>query len=387
MLRRRNIILTGLILAGRLAFGQQAGSNAKIVFRGTTDTAYNGKEIVLYNKATKDHDSVMVRNGRFEVSVPFKEPSRYMFYSKYELKQRGGYAPFGILVARPGIVNMKADMKTFTNTIVPGNPENDLYKQFIAESQPLMQQVQDQLAQKFGTDFRKHLTKEDPQYQEIINYYNDLNAAANQKQVERLSEFIRLHPNSFAALYLLSNMVTIVPFEKAQAYFNTLSASYKETSYGKNIASAIDSKNVTAVGKTGPDFEQPDTSGKPVKLSDFRGKYVLLDFWASWCVPCREENPNVVEAYRQYHDKGFTVLSVSLDQPGKKENWLKAIHQDGLTWTQVSDLKFWNNSAAKLYGIQAIPQNFLLDKDGKIIAVNIKGAELNKKLAGLFAAK
>lgn len=143
-------------------------------------------------------------------------------------------------------------------------------------------------------------------------------------------------------------------------------------------------KRLPRLGKLPPDFEEPDTSRKMGKLSDFRGQYVLLDFWASWCGPCREENPNVVKAYQKFHSKGFTVLSVSLDQPGKKTNWLNAVHHDGLTWSQVSDLQFWNNAAAVLYGIKAIPQNFLLDKDGKIIAVNIKGDDLNKKLMELF---
>jgi peroxiredoxin len=179
-------------------------------------------------------------------------------------------------------------------------------------------------------------------------------------------------------------MVSNIPAGKAQLFYDELSKSYKNTTYAKNIVKLIDAKKVTAVGKVAPDFEQPDTAGKIVKLSDFRGRYVLVDFWASWCIPCREENPNVVKAYKYFHNKGFTVLSVSLDQPGKKEAWLKAIHQDQLTWTQVSDLKVWNNAVAKLYGIQAIPQNFLLDKEGKIIAVDIKGEELNKKLLELF---
>ncbi len=107
---------------------------------------------------------------------------------------------------------------------------------------------------------------------------------------------------------------------------------------------------------------------------------MLLDFWASWCGPCREENPNVVKAYKQYKDKNFTVLGVSLDQPGKKNLWLAAIKADGLEWTQVSDLKFWGNEVAKLYSIRAIPQNFLIDPSGKIIGKNLRGEELNKKL-------
>ena len=135
------------------------------------------------------------------------------------------------------------------------------------------------------------------------------------------------------------------------------------------------------VGKEAPDFSMPDVNGKEVKLSSFRGKYVLVDFWASWCGPCRSENPNLVNAYNQFKNKNFTVLGVSLDRPGQKDKWLKAINDDKLAWTNISDLQYWNSPVVALYGFDGIPFNVLIDPQGKVIAEGLRGPGLEARLS------
>ena len=206
-----------------------------------------------------------------------------------------------------------------------------------------------------------------------------------QEQKAVLKNFITTHPASYISLLALSSVSGPTPdVADIEPLYELLSANLKNSEGGKQLKTSIDALKLTAIGATAPDFSQNDEKGLPVRLSSFRGKYVLVDFWASWCGPCRQENPNVVKMYNKYKGKGFTILGVSLDKAGDKAAWLSAIKNDGLTWTQVSDLKGWSNLAASLYGVQSIPQNFLIDPQGKIVAKGLRGDDLDATLEKLL---
>lgn len=224
--------------------------------------------------------------------------------------------------------------------------------------------------------------------QNTLEFQNALQAKRKALQTEQediVKTFVKGNPNSYLSLMALSSLggpsadpAVIEPL------YNALSPDLKQTEAAKLITNAIAGLKLTVIGSTAPDFTQPDAGGVPIKLSSFRGKYVLIDFWASWCIPCRLEHPNLARAYNKYRGKKFTILGVSLDPEEKKIDWLNAIEFDGLTWPQVSDLKEWNNAAAALYFVRSIPQNYLIDPTGKIIAKNLRGTDLDNKLAEIF---
>jgi peroxiredoxin len=197
----------------------------------------------------------------------------------------------------------------------------------------------------------------------------------------RSDQFIAGHPKSFFSIYLISGR-TSYGYNEAKPLYDLLDESAKQTESGKDLAQKLEILEKSQIGKQMPDFTQADTSGTPVNLNSFKGKYVLVDFWASWCAPCRAENPNILKAYNAFKDKGFTVVGISLDD--KAANWKKAIRADKMPWTQLSDLKGWKNEISASFGIQGIPSNLLIDPLGKIVAKDLRGIALENKLKQLL---
>jgi peroxiredoxin len=262
---------------------------------------------------------------------------------------------------------------------ISGSPLNDENKDLKLELKPLEAPTR---------QLYTEINAVPPEKQNDMDFRNMMMAKAKviqDQQTAILKRFITNHPDSFLSIFTLNLIGPHSTDPKdLERLFKGLSPALKTSEPGRILEKSIDQAKITGVGAIAPDFTQNDVNGNPVKLSSFRGKYVLIDFWASWCGPCRQESPNLVKAYNKYKDKNFTILGVSLDRSTGKNDWLGAIKSDGLAWTQVSDLNFWSNQAAILYFINSIPANFLLDPYGKIIARDLRGADLENKLAELL---
>ena len=330
---------------------------------------------LAYKKDGKNlFDSSIIQNGVFTINGTLQAP----MYAALVLDHKGQ----GVRNLQRDIDMLRIFVDKGTTKItsadsacrakVEGSPVTNDFVRFSTLIQPLLDERQ-QLVM-------RHREIPGPQ-DAFMNKYNELSEKV--KQARR--SFIENNPNSYISLHALWEYAG--DFKKGDELvilFRSLADSIQETKYGHDFIQMLENVSLIKTGMTAPEFVQTDPEGKPVKLSSYRGKYVLIDFWASWCGPCRAENPQLVAVYKKFNRKNFTILGVSLDKHDGKEAWINAIKKDGLTWQHVSDLKGWANEAGILYGVRAIPQNFLIGPDGKIIASRLTSYQLEKLLEKLL---
>ncbi|GAA4336186.1 TlpA disulfide reductase family protein [Flaviaesturariibacter amylovorans] len=324
-------------------------------------------------------DTIRVQNGAWKYKRPLPGPvlANIVYRSDSALRQFNG---MGIkqynfpLYLQPGRIEIETRDSVQGNAVKGSRAHTD-YLALQAAAQRYENEFQ-----QGRLDYMKARRANDTATQRAIE--TRMQALEKEQQERVYGAFVKEQPGSPLALYALQK-VTEGGLDPAVhgPLFERFPKATRESPEGKAFAATLATARKTAVGQPAMNFTMNDTLDRPVALASFKGRYVLLDFWASWCGPCRQENPNVVRVYQKYKERNFTVLGVSLDRPGARDKWLGAIRADGLTWTHVSDLKFWDNAAAKQYGIQFIPQNFLLDPNGVIIAKNLNGEDLEKKLA------
>lgn len=358
-----------LILASLIVNSAQAQQKKEVGFR--IEGHINGigdKTVVTLSDGNKTTDTLArttVKDGLFVLRGRVTEPN--LFVLNFESAKKK--AP--IFIGNESIT-INGDIEYLNDIQVKGSASQMDFRAFELGFNPYFAQI-NQLSQLANSSAP------------LLN--KDSISTAYQKAVLaiqlKVDSFIQLRKSSYVSPFLLVvvNQLSDNVF-LLEKRFESLSPEVQQSMYGKYLKEQIDNGKVGAVGTEAMDFVQSDTSGKPVTLSSFKGKYVLVDFWASWCKPCRMENPNVLAAYERFKAKNFTVLGVSLDR--SRDAWIKAIQDDKLEWSQVSDLKFWNNAVAVQYRIQQIPQNFLIDPNGKIVGKNLRGPDLDSRLCALL---
>lgn len=366
--------------------------DGEYLITGTATGIANGKTIILQGqdpttKMAVALDTVKVENGKFEIKGKVTEPA---FHA---LILEGNQQPLPFIL-ETGEIAIAIDKDSIHKSKVSGTYNNDEYVKF---NEDLTK------TQKSLVDFQKKNTpkmqaaqqaKDTAVINSLMKQYMEIQTEVQANSKKKYTEYAESHPKSFISALIIQSMVADPSgdIKKTESLYNALDESVKNTTPGKDIKTRIGQAKLPAVGASAPpvgsakwrsDFSAPNTEGKVVSLKESLGKVTIVDFWASWCGPCRKENPNVVAIYKELHSKGLNIVGVSLDKEAAA--WKEAIAKDGLTWTQVSNLKFWDEPIAKQYGVESIPATFILDASGKVVAQDLRGPELKAKIVELLA--
>jgi thiol-disulfide isomerase/thioredoxin len=320
--------------------------------------------ITYYNAGEKRNQTVNASNGKFTVDLPMAYPQKILVrFPEFPLQ----------VYAEAGNISITGNQKAYDSFKVQGSKfqlEGEAFAKLMAPVQEREFAIYEQIGRAQGKEKIALEIKRD---------------SLMKKSSELVGKYVKDYPESSLSLTLVSERSLYLTFEDVKPLYSKLGPVVKKTPEGKRLTEKLALLKRTAIGEKISNFQQSDLNGKMVNFDQFKNKYVFIDFWASWCGPCRAENPNVVSAYQKYKAKGFEVLGISLDTNAKA--WKKAINDDGLHWTQLSDLKGWKNDVALYFGVSGVPTSLLIDPQGKVIAKNIRGEYLQEKLANIFGER
>ncbi|UZH55551.1 AhpC/TSA family protein [Salinimicrobium tongyeongense] len=351
-----------------------AGDNEGYRISGTVQNAQDGQKLIVSelndsNTQVVHIDTVEIKEEKFELDLPEKDQPTISFLS---LEGTRGNV---VYIANNSPVEFTVYPDSIYSSEITGGKDNEVLSEYLASVKDVSQKMG-----KNRNDLREAMMKKDSASLQNLQAFQEQLFEEDKKTK---SSLVESNPNSIVSVMILQDMLNTSAYSSAElkAFYEQLSPEVKELPLAKIVKTRLDKMSKTAVGSKAPEFSAPTPEGNELALSEALGKVTLVDFWASWCKPCRVENPNIVEVYKKYHDQGFNIIQVSLDRPGQKDKWIQAIEDDNLgEWNHVSNLMFWQDPVAVDYGIRAIPAAFLLDEKGNIIAKNLRGEALGAKV-------